>query len=140
MGPCIEQERTGVAFHRPAFTRDGRLMAVGIAPDQILLADAATGRGLARLTTLQPVFATPLVFSPDGTTLVAKTDQKTVLVWNLRRIRDQLDPRGLDWNAPLIKRPWIRATCPVKSPGRGPYAWLAKSPSRRRGERLKGQK
>ena len=70
-------------------------MAVGIAPDQSLLADAATGRGLARLTTLQPVFATPLVFSPDGTTLVARTEQKTVLVWDLRRIRDQLAPQ--DW-------------------------------------------
>ena len=75
-------------------------MAVGIAPDQILLADAATGRGLARLTTLQPVFATPLVFTPDGTKLIARTDQKTVLVWDLRRIREQLAPLGLDWNAP----------------------------------------
>ena len=100
LGPCIDQERNGIAFHSPAFTGDGRLMAMGIAPDQILLADAATGRGLARLTTLQPVFATPLVFSPDGTTLIARTDQKTVLVWDLRRIRDQLAPRGLDWNAP----------------------------------------
>ncbi len=102
-GPCIDQERNGVAFHRPAFTGDGRLMAVGIAPNQVLLADAATGRGLARFTTLQPVFATPLVFSPDGTTLVARTEQKTVLVWDLRRIRDQLAPQGLDWNAPLYE-------------------------------------
>jgi hypothetical protein len=48
LGQCIDQERNGIAFHSPAFTRDGRLMAMGIAPDQILLADAATGRGLAR--------------------------------------------------------------------------------------------
>ena len=84
----------------PAFTGDGRLMALGIAPDQVLLADAATGRELARLTTLQPVTPTPLVFSPDGTKLVASTNQKTVLVWDLRRIRDQLAPMGLDWDAP----------------------------------------
>ena len=75
-------------------------MALGIAPDQVLLADAATGRELARLTTLQPVTPTPLVFSPDGTKLIARTNQKTVLVWDLRRIRDQLAPIGLDWDAP----------------------------------------
>ncbi len=42
----IDQERNGLAWCSPAFTRDGRLMAVGIAPDQVLLADAATGREL----------------------------------------------------------------------------------------------
>ena len=77
-------------------------------PDQILLADVATGRGLARLTTLQPLYATPLVFSPDGTTLIARTAEKTVLVWNLQRIRDQLAPRGLDWNAPPYRCPDFR--------------------------------
>ena len=75
-------------------------MALGIAPDQVLLADAATGRELVRLTTLQPVTPTPLAFSPDGTKLAAATAQKTVLVWDLRRIRDQLAPLGLDWDAP----------------------------------------
>ncbi len=75
-------------------------MALGIAPDQVLLADAATGRELARLTILQPVTPTPLVFSPDGTKLVARTNQKTALLWDLRRIRDQLAPMGLDWDAP----------------------------------------
>ena len=40
----IDQERHGGAFHPPVFTADGRLMALGIAPDQVLLADAATGR------------------------------------------------------------------------------------------------
>ncbi len=46
-------------------------MALGIAPDQVLLADAATGREIVRLTTLQPVRPMPLAFSPDGTKLVA---------------------------------------------------------------------
>ena len=140
LGPCIDQERNGIAFHSPAFTHDGRLMAMGIAPDQILLADAATGRGLARLTTLQPVFATPLVFSPDGTTLIAKTDQKTVLVWDLRRIRDQLAPRGLDWNAPPYRAAVLCAICSVRSPQRGRYEWSAKSWNPRRGELPNGPK
>jgi tetratricopeptide (TPR) repeat protein len=96
----IDQERDGNTQQRPAFTSDGRLMAVGIAPDQVLLAEVANGRELARLTTLQPVAPAPLCFSPDGTKLVASTRQKTVLVWDLRRIRDQLAPMGLDWEAP----------------------------------------
>ncbi len=96
----IVKERLGGADYPPAFASDGRLMALGIAPDQVLLADAATGRELARLTTLQPVTPTPLVFSPDGTKLVARTNQKTALIWDLRRIRDQLRPMGLDWDAP----------------------------------------
>jgi tetratricopeptide (TPR) repeat protein/WD40 repeat protein len=96
----IDQERDGYTLQRPAFTSDGRLMAVGIAPDQVLLAEVATGRELARLTTLQPVAPTPLVLSPDGTKLVASTRKKTVLVWDLRRIRNQLAPMGLDWDAP----------------------------------------
>jgi serine/threonine protein kinase/WD40 repeat protein/tetratricopeptide (TPR) repeat protein len=96
----IDQERDGLPDRQPAFTSDGRLMAVGIAPDQVLLAEVATGRELARLTTLQPVTPEPLTFSPDGTKLVASTRRKTVLVWDLRRIRAQLAPLGLDWDAP----------------------------------------
>jgi WD40 repeat protein/tetratricopeptide (TPR) repeat protein len=96
----VHHERNGLAHYHPAFTGDGRLMALGIAPDQVLLAEADTGRELARLTTLQPVTPTPLVFSPDGTKLIARTNQRTLLVWDLRRIREQLAPMGLDWDAP----------------------------------------
>ncbi|MGO9464152.1 MAG: protein kinase domain-containing protein [Isosphaeraceae bacterium] len=100
LGLRIDPERYGGELYSPAFSGDGRLMALGIAPDQVLLADAATGRELARLTTLQPVSPTPLLFSPDGTKLIARTNQKTVLVWDLRRIRDRLKERRLDWDAP----------------------------------------
>jgi tetratricopeptide (TPR) repeat protein len=100
LGLRIEQERHGTAFSPPVFTSDGRMMALGIAPDQVMLADGATGRELTRLTTLQSTTPTPLAFSPDGTKLVARTTQQTVLVWDLRRIRDRLVPLGLDWDTP----------------------------------------
>ena len=57
---------------------------------------------------------TPLNFSPDGTKLVVGTDRNTVLVWDLRRIRDQLTPIGLDWDAPPYP------TAPVASEAEGP--------------------
>jgi tetratricopeptide (TPR) repeat protein/WD40 repeat protein len=99
-GRPIIQERSGIVWHPPAFTADGRMMALAIAPDEVQLSDATTGRELARLTTLQPVNPTPLVFSPDGTKLVARTPRETVLVWDLRRIREQLVTMGLDWDNP----------------------------------------
>jgi WD40 repeat protein len=81
----------------PAFTRDGRLMALHLSPQQILLADAATGRAIAHLSTLQPFNPAPLAFSPDGTRLVASTNQSTLLLWDLRAVRKELAQRDLDW-------------------------------------------
>ncbi len=130
-GPRIDQERNGNAGHPPAFTADGRLMALGIAPDQVLLADAATGRELARLTTLQPVTPTPLVFSPDGTKLVAAPTKRPCWCgtcggsvtssprwgWTgtLRRIRRRASLRDNDARGGWGRSPRQRA----EPPGRG---------------------
>ncbi len=111
-------------------------MALGIAPDQVLLADAATGRELARLTTLRPVTPTPLVFSHDGTKLIARTSEKTVLVWDLRQIRDQLAPAraglgrsAVSHGARICKRRRL-----VPCPRRGRSGSSAKSWSPRRSQ------
>ncbi len=82
-----------------AFSGDGKIMALPVTPQQILLADPADGRELARLSTLQPVNAFPAAFSPDGTQLAVVTGPRTVLVWDLRRMREQLATMGLDWEA-----------------------------------------
>ncbi len=101
------------AFAAPVFTGDGQLMALAMAPDQVLLADAATGREVVRLATLQSVTPMPLAFSPDGSQLIAGTNQKTALVWDLRRIRAYLASRGLDWHAPA----YLPAPAPDSAPG-----------------------
>jgi serine/threonine protein kinase/WD40 repeat protein/tetratricopeptide (TPR) repeat protein len=99
--------------HAPVFTTDGRLMALQVAPDQVMLADASTGQDLARLTTLHLVIPTPLAISPDGTKLVAGTNRKTALLWDLRQIREQLALMGLDWDAP----PYPAAPPASEAPG-----------------------
>ena len=58
----------------------------------------------------------PLAFSPDSTKLVAGTTQRTALVWDLRRIRDQLVSRGLDWDALPYPRPAQRKPLPALFP------------------------
>jgi hypothetical protein len=114
----IHERRDGIALHPAGFTADGRLIAQGIAPNQLGLADAANGRELARLTTLQPILPTPLAFSRDGTRLIAHTTQKTALVWALRWIRDELARIGLDWDAPSypVAPTASEAPAPVPSP------------------------
>jgi eukaryotic-like serine/threonine-protein kinase len=62
------------------------------------LVEISTGRALARLE--DPDQQTTMVeFSPDGTKLVARAIDG-LRVWDLRRIRMELDKLGLDWNAP----------------------------------------
>ncbi len=84
----------------PAFRRDGRLMALKMSPQQVLLADPADGHAIAHLTTLQPLNAAACAFSPDGSKLVALTNRRTFLVWDLRLVREQLAALGLDWDQP----------------------------------------
>jgi eukaryotic-like serine/threonine-protein kinase len=110
----IESDRIAV---QTAFTGDGRLMALRIG-GPIALADTTTGRELARLSTVPPVNPTPQSFSPDGTKLVVSTDRNTALVWDLRRIRDQLARMGLDWDAPPYP------TAPDASEAEGPLSPL----------------
>jgi tetratricopeptide (TPR) repeat protein len=98
-GPFVAKPESN-ALAAPVFSPDGRLVALSVSLDQVRLAETATGRPVAHLSTLQPLGATPLAFSPDGTKLIASTNRRTALVWDLRRIRQQLRAMDLDWDQP----------------------------------------
>jgi tetratricopeptide (TPR) repeat protein len=50
----------------------------------------------------------PLAFSPDDSELAAATYDHTILLWNLRLIRQQLRAMGLDWDPALGPPPPVR--------------------------------
>jgi serine/threonine protein kinase/WD40 repeat protein len=84
-----------------AFSPDGKLMALELAPAVIHLMDSATFRTVARLEDPhgdRPVWQG---FTPDGTQLVVVTDHaKAIHIWNLRAIRARLKEMNLDWDWP----------------------------------------
>ena len=96
----LSQQIESTGGHFPAvFSGDGTLRALSISSDQVLLDDAASGRNVFQLFTLKSTGPLPLAFSREDTMLAVATVQKTVLLWDLRRVRDQLVPLGLDWQA-----------------------------------------
>jgi serine/threonine protein kinase/WD40 repeat protein len=88
-------------FSLVAFTRDGRLLALGQDRNQIELYNAATLRRLATLAMpAGPASLTGLSLSPDGIRLAATTDYNVVVLWDLRRLRQGLAALDLDWEMP----------------------------------------
>ncbi len=97
-GPFVA--KASGSLHEPLFSPDGRLIALSVSSEQIRLAESGDGRTIAHLSNLQALDAAPWDFSPDGTRLIACTAQRTVVIWNLRRVRQQLQAMGLDWDQP----------------------------------------
>jgi eukaryotic-like serine/threonine-protein kinase len=97
-GPFIARS-ISPTWPEPVFSPDGQVIALSVSNQQIRLAEAATGRTLAHLTTLEPRGAIPFAFSPDGTRLIVSAGV-TALMWDLRRIRDRLRTMDLDWDQP----------------------------------------
>src|SRR5262249_19968935 len=81
-----------------AFSPDGQLMAVEMAPAVIHLKEGATFRTVARLEDPHGDRATWQGFTPDGTKLVVVARYAgAVHVWDLRAIRERLKEVNLDW-------------------------------------------
>jgi serine/threonine protein kinase/WD40 repeat protein/Tfp pilus assembly protein PilF len=84
-----------------AFSSDGGLMALEMAPGIVHLKDAATGRTVARLEDPNDDRARWMSFTPDGTQLVVTAAYASAVhVWDLRAIRRRLKGMGLDWDWP----------------------------------------
>jgi serine/threonine protein kinase/WD40 repeat protein len=89
----VDAERTPTVG--AAFSHDGRYIAASIAQNEILLADAASGSELVRLSTLPISRSWPTAFHPDGSRLVAIAYPDTIHAWNLDLVWQQLDVLGL---------------------------------------------
>jgi serine/threonine protein kinase/WD40 repeat protein len=84
-----------------AFSPDGRLMALEMAPAVLHLKEVATGRTVAKLEDPNGDRATWQGFTPDGTRLVVAAKYASAIhVWDLRAIRTRLKHMNLDWDWP----------------------------------------
>jgi serine/threonine protein kinase/WD40 repeat protein len=83
------------------FAPDSRLLAVEGDGGTIRLVEAESGVEVARLAAPVRANVVPLCFSPDGTQLVAgEGESETLIVWDLRALRQDLQALDLDWEAP----------------------------------------
>jgi WD40 repeat protein len=98
----------------PAFTPDGRLVVLELAPGILHLQEAAGGRVLARLEEPHRDRPAWLGFSPDGSQLVNQAHYARVLrVWDLRAIRRQLADWKLDWEQRPYPPPAVSTAEPL---------------------------
>jgi WD40 repeat protein len=84
-----------------AFSADGRLMALEMAPAVLHLKETATGRTVAKLEDPCGDRANWQGFTPDGTQLVVVANYASAIhLWDLRAIRTRLKAMNLDWDWP----------------------------------------
>jgi tetratricopeptide (TPR) repeat protein len=96
-----------------AFSPDGQLMALEMAPGVLHLKEAASGRTVARLEGPHGDRATWQGFTPDGTQLVVvSTFARAIHIWDLQAIRARLKDMNLDWDGPEL--------APAGGPGPSP--------------------
>jgi serine/threonine protein kinase/WD40 repeat protein len=89
-----------------AFSNDGRLMALEMAPGVLHLVESASGRTVARLADPHGDRASWQAFTPDGTRLVVVAGLDSAAhVWDLRAIRTRLQAMNLDWDWPGFPSP-----------------------------------
>jgi WD40 repeat protein len=108
------QEGPLVAGLSITFAPDG-LMAVGQRA-VVCLVDPDTGKEYARLDATDEPNPIPWCFSSDGSLLVVVgRDTHTLLLWDLRALREELAARGMDWDRlpypPAPARPTSRTVC-----------------------------
>jgi serine/threonine protein kinase/WD40 repeat protein len=95
-----------------AFTADGKLMALEMAPGLIHLKEITSGRTVAKLEDPDGEISTWISFTPDGTQLVvAARYAGAIHRWDLRAIRAGLKTMNLDWDWPEFSaRPLVETS------------------------------
>jgi serine/threonine protein kinase/WD40 repeat protein len=84
-----------------AFSPDGRLMALEMAPAVLHLKEVATGRTVAKFEDPHGDRASWQGFTPDGTQLIMVASYASAIhIWDLRAIRTRLKDINLDWDWP----------------------------------------
>jgi hypothetical protein len=95
------RREVGFESSHVAFSPDGKLMALELAPTVIHLVDAATFRTIAKLEDPHGDQLVWQAFTPDGSKLVVVTKHTTAIhIWDLRAIRARLKEIYLDWQWP----------------------------------------
>jgi WD40 repeat protein len=84
-----------------AFSPDGKLMALEMAPGIIHIKETSTARTIAKLEDPFGDRATWIGFTPSGTQLIVAARYAIAIhVWDLEAIRAHLTIMGLDWDWP----------------------------------------
>jgi serine/threonine protein kinase/WD40 repeat protein len=103
-----------------AFSPDGKLVAMEMAPGVIHLKELSTHRTVAQLKDPYGDRGQWMAFSFDGTKLIVlATVAPAIHVWDLRAIRARLKTMGLDWDWPEFPAP-VRPEESRTSLARGP--------------------
>ncbi len=83
-----------------AFSPDGSTLALSQSQHAIRLLDVTSGENLALLNLPDADRTSWLSFAPDGSRLAVAHADHVIQLWELDRIRRQLDEMELDWPAP----------------------------------------
>jgi WD40 repeat protein len=97
---AFPREEAGGIPGNIAFAPDGNLLALTLSRRLVILVNPVTGRRLATLEGPSRQQVEALGFSPDGGLLAVACLNGQVQLWDLRRVREQLAARGLDWDLP----------------------------------------
>jgi len=89
-------------FDNMAFSPDSRMIAVVNEDRNAQLIDTLTGTPLATLEPPDPSMIVALRFSPSGNYLSALQRDGQLQLWDLRLVRQELAPMGLDWDLPAF--------------------------------------
>jgi WD40 repeat protein/tRNA A-37 threonylcarbamoyl transferase component Bud32 len=91
----------------PVFSPDGKILALGLGPDTVVLLDPDSGREYARLTAPDELYSAPVCFSPNGSQLaVVGHESRSAHLWDLRGIGEELRRIGLGWDLPTYPPPF----------------------------------